>query len=53
MPVKTSGARLVILPGVGHYLPTEVYPQVAAVVRALAHRRHRAIADRRGVRRAF
>jgi pimeloyl-ACP methyl ester carboxylesterase len=31
-----SGARLVILPGVGHYLPAEVYPQVASEVRALA-----------------
>ena len=30
-----NGARLVILPGVGHYLPAEVYPQVAAEVRAL------------------
>jgi pimeloyl-ACP methyl ester carboxylesterase len=33
-----SGARLVILPGVGHYLPAEVYPQVAREVRALADR---------------
>jgi pimeloyl-ACP methyl ester carboxylesterase len=33
-----SGARLVILPGVGHYLPAEVYPQVADEVRALAGR---------------
>ncbi|HEY6295579.1 MAG TPA: alpha/beta hydrolase [Streptosporangiaceae bacterium] len=33
-----SGARLVILPGVGHYLPAEVYPQVAEEVRALAER---------------
>jgi pimeloyl-ACP methyl ester carboxylesterase len=33
-----SGARLVILPRVGHYLPPEVYPQVAAEVRALAER---------------
>jgi pimeloyl-ACP methyl ester carboxylesterase len=33
-----SGARLVILPGVGHYLPAEVYPQVAGEVRALADR---------------
>jgi pimeloyl-ACP methyl ester carboxylesterase len=31
-----GGARLVILPGVGHYLPAEVYPQVAGEVRALA-----------------
>jgi pimeloyl-ACP methyl ester carboxylesterase len=31
-------ARLVILPGVGHYLPDEVYPQIAAEVRALADR---------------
>jgi pimeloyl-ACP methyl ester carboxylesterase len=30
------GARLVILPGVGHYLPAAVYPQVADEVRALA-----------------
>ncbi len=29
-----SGARLVILPGVGHYLPAAVYPQVADEVRA-------------------
>lgn len=33
-----SGARLIILPGVGHYLPAEVYPQVAGEVRALADR---------------
>ena len=33
-----SGARLVILPGVGHYLPAEVYPEVAAEVRTLADR---------------
>jgi pimeloyl-ACP methyl ester carboxylesterase len=33
-----SGARLVILPGVGHYLPAEVYPQVVGEVRALAER---------------
>ena len=33
-----SGARLVLLPGVGHYLPAEVYPQVASEVRALADR---------------
>jgi alpha-beta hydrolase superfamily lysophospholipase len=33
-----SGARLVILPGVGHYPPAEVYPQVAREVRALADR---------------
>jgi pimeloyl-ACP methyl ester carboxylesterase len=32
------GARLVILPGVGHYLPAAVYPQVADEVRALADR---------------
>jgi pimeloyl-ACP methyl ester carboxylesterase len=32
------GARLVILPGVGHYLPAAVYPQVAGEVRALAGR---------------
>jgi pimeloyl-ACP methyl ester carboxylesterase len=31
-----SGARLVMLPGVGHYLPAEVRPQVASEVRALA-----------------
>jgi len=29
------GARLVTLPGVGHYLPAAVYPQIAAEVRAL------------------
>ena len=33
-----SGGRLVIVPGVGHYLPAEVYPQVAAEVRAHADR---------------
>ena len=33
-----SGARLVILPGVGHYLPPEVYPQVVGEVRALVER---------------
>jgi pimeloyl-ACP methyl ester carboxylesterase len=33
-----SGARLVILPGVGHYLPDAVYPQVATEVRARADR---------------
>jgi pimeloyl-ACP methyl ester carboxylesterase len=33
-----SCARLVILPGVGHYLPAAVYPQVADEVRALADR---------------
>jgi pimeloyl-ACP methyl ester carboxylesterase len=32
------GARLVILPWVGHYLPAAVYPQVADEVRALADR---------------
>ena len=38
-PAKAiSGARLVIMPGVGHYLPAEVYPQVADEVRALADR---------------
>ena len=33
-----SGARLVILPGVGHYLPDAVCPQVGGEVRALADR---------------
>ena len=33
-----SGARLVLLPGVGHYLPAEVYPGIASEVRALADR---------------
>jgi pimeloyl-ACP methyl ester carboxylesterase len=33
-----DGARLVILPGVGHYLPPQVYPQIADEVRALADR---------------
>src|SRR6266700_8149671 len=32
------GARLVIVPSVGHYLPAAVYPQVADEVRALADR---------------
>jgi pimeloyl-ACP methyl ester carboxylesterase len=38
-----EGAKLVILPGVGHDLPREVWPQVAREVRALADR---ALADR-------
>jgi pimeloyl-ACP methyl ester carboxylesterase len=33
-----SGSRLVIMPGVGHYLPAEVYPQIAGEVRSLADR---------------
>jgi pimeloyl-ACP methyl ester carboxylesterase len=33
-----TGARLVIFPGVGHYLPAAMYPQVAGDVRALADR---------------
>lgn len=33
-----AGARLVLLPGVGHDLPREVWPQVAAEVRAVADR---------------
>ena len=33
-----GGARLVLLPGVGHDLPAAVWPQVAAEVRALAGR---------------
>lgn len=33
-----GGARLVMLPGVGHYLPAAVYPQIASEVRALADR---------------
>jgi pimeloyl-ACP methyl ester carboxylesterase len=33
-----SGARLVIFPGVGHYLPAAMYPQVAGDVRVLADR---------------
>jgi pimeloyl-ACP methyl ester carboxylesterase len=32
------GARLVILPGVGHDLPAEVWPEIAAEMRALADR---------------
>ncbi len=35
---EISGARLVILPRVGHYLPDAVYPQVAGEVRVLADR---------------
>ncbi|HEY2550752.1 MAG TPA: alpha/beta hydrolase [Streptosporangiaceae bacterium] len=35
---QISGARLVMLPGVGHFLPEAVYPQVAAEVLALADR---------------
>ncbi len=33
-----SNARLVMLPGVGHYLPDGVYPQIADEVRGLADR---------------
>jgi pimeloyl-ACP methyl ester carboxylesterase len=40
-----SGARLVIMPGVGHYLPAEVYPRIAGEVRSLADR---AVAPRSG-----
>ena len=45
-----SGARLVILPGVGHYLPAEVYPQVAR--RSPGPRRpgrHGSVAGQRGL----
>jgi pimeloyl-ACP methyl ester carboxylesterase len=31
-----DGARLVILPGVGHDLPREVWPEIAQEVRTLA-----------------
>jgi hypothetical protein len=33
-----DGARLILLPGVGHDLPAAVWPQVAGEVRALADR---------------
>jgi len=33
-----DGARLVLLPGVGHDLPAAVWPQVAGEVKALADR---------------
>ena len=33
-----DGARLVLLPGVGHDLPAAVWPRVAGEVRALADR---------------
>jgi pimeloyl-ACP methyl ester carboxylesterase len=33
-----SGARLDMLPGVGHYLPAALYPRIADEVRALADR---------------
>ena len=36
-----SDARFVMLPGVGHYLPDAVYPQIAGEVRALADRANR------------
>jgi pimeloyl-ACP methyl ester carboxylesterase len=35
---EIAGARLVLLPGVGHDLPAGVWPQVAGEVRALADR---------------
>jgi pimeloyl-ACP methyl ester carboxylesterase len=43
-----GGARLVILPGVGHYLPPAVYPRIADEVRALAGRA--ATGERPGIR---
>jgi pimeloyl-ACP methyl ester carboxylesterase len=45
---RISGARLVILPGVGHYLPEAVYPQVAGEVRGLADRAESTPASRDG-----
>jgi pimeloyl-ACP methyl ester carboxylesterase len=45
-----AGARLVLLPGVGHDLPAAVWPQVAREVRALADRARSAPAG--SVRRA-
>jgi len=41
-----DGARLVLLPGVGHDLPAAVWPQVAGEVRALADRARSAPEDR-------
>jgi pimeloyl-ACP methyl ester carboxylesterase len=41
-----KGARLVILPGVGHDLPGEVWPQIASEIRALADRASAAAAGR-------
>lgn len=41
-----NGARLVLLPGVGHDLPAAVWPQVAGEVRALADRAPSAPEDR-------
>ena len=41
-----DGARLVLLPGVGHDLPAAVWPQVAGEVRALAGRARSAPEDR-------
>ena len=35
---QIAGARLLLLPGVGHDLPAAVWPQVAAEIRALADR---------------
>ena len=45
---RISGARLVILPGVGHYLPGPLYPQVADEVRALADQAGGSSASRDG-----
>ena len=40
MTTAVAGARLVLLPGVGHDLPREVWPRVATEVRAVADRAH-------------
>ena len=37
-PGAIDGARLALLPGVGHDLPAAVWPRVATEVRALADR---------------
>ncbi len=42
------GARLVILPGVGHDLPAPLWPAIAAEVRQLADQAGRSAIDRRG-----
>jgi pimeloyl-ACP methyl ester carboxylesterase len=44
---EISGARLVILPGLGHYLPEALFPLIADEVRALADRADAAPAQTR------
>ena len=40
LPFSEEGARLVILPGVGHDLPAPLWPDIAREVRQLADQAH-------------